>query len=163
MFLNFQGIKVSLLVQCGNFQGIFPFIWLALQERYLLKMFFCIGVEQDLHVVFLFCSGVHRSRDGNGPGRRVKRQFCSPAHPSKSHIRLAWFIPPSLKISAHPAYGPNFSGPARHVLQCNFLKSTEKHIFLAFYIVNLKIFKILSCRFYCYESTKFYFILIWFF
>jgi hypothetical protein len=55
------------------------------------------------------------SRDSNGPGRLVKRQFCGTARPSKSYTHPAWSIPPGLKISAHPACGPNFYGPARPV------------------------------------------------
>jgi hypothetical protein len=70
-------------------------------------------------------------RDGNGPGRRVKRQSRGSARPSKSHTRPAWPIAPGLKISAHPACGPSFSGPARPVLQYSFLKSAEKRIFLS--------------------------------
>jgi hypothetical protein len=75
-----------------------------------------------------------RSRDGNGSGRRVKRQFCDSVRPSKSYTRPIRSIPPGLKISARPVYGPIFLArlsPARPIMQCSFLKSAEKRIFLS--------------------------------
>jgi hypothetical protein len=68
-------------------------------------------------------------RDGNGPGRRVKHQFRGLARLSKSHTHPARFISLGLKIPARLACGPSFSDSAQPVMQCSFLKSTEKYIF----------------------------------
>jgi hypothetical protein len=73
-------------------------------------------------------------KKAHGLDRRVKRQSRGPVRPSKSHTRHARPIPPGMKISPVLLEGQVFLaqlGPARRVMQCCFLKSAEKHIFLS--------------------------------
>jgi hypothetical protein len=61
------------------------------------------------------CGDHIQFRDGNGPGRRVKRQSRGPVRPSKSHTHPVRPISKGLKILARPTCEPSFYDPVKSV------------------------------------------------
>jgi hypothetical protein len=116
-------------------------------------------IKSDILLSFATLLGSHSIRDGNGPGRRVKRQSRGLIRPSKSHIRVVRSIPPGLKILAHPTCGSIFSGPAQPVQTCSAVQFFK--ISWETYFLSILDYEYQSYRFYCYKSIKFYFILTW--